>query len=90
MGTSVETTGLDALLDQLSQSLTPEMAKVVADFRANEATQARMELLAEKCNDGTLTAAEQEEYASAVRAGTLVSILQAKARKILQASNAGR
>ena len=84
MEPTVETTGLNEILEQLSESLTPEMAQVFVDFRANEKTQARMDLLAEKCNEGTLTAAEQREYSEAVRAGTLVSILQAKAKKILR------
>ena len=88
MEPSVETTGLNELLEQLSESLTPEMAKVLVDFRANEKTQARMDLLAEKCNEGTLTEAEQREYSEAVRAGTLISILQAKASKILRTKSA--
>ena len=84
MEPALETTGLNELLDQLSESLTPEMAQVLVDFRANAKTQVRMDVLAEKCNDGTLTEAERREYSSAVRAGTLISILQAKAKKVLQ------
>ena len=86
MEPALETAGLNDLLDQLSESLTPEMAQVLVDFRANAKSQARIDLLAEKCNDGTLTEAESREYASAVRAGTLISILQAKAKKVLQMS----
>ena len=84
MEPTTEPTGLNQILDQLSQTLTPDMAQVLVDFRANEKTQARMDFLAEKSNDGTLTAEEQAEYSEAVRAGTLVSILQAKAKKILR------
>lgn len=79
-------TGLHQILDQRSELLTPEMAKVLVDFRADEPTQTRRELLAEKSNEGTLTPDEAREYSEAVRAGTLVSILQAKARKVLQQS----
>ena len=88
MEPTTETTGLKEILGQLSETLTPEMAQVLVDFRANEKTQARIDYLAEKCNDGTLTEDEEREYTEAVRAGTLVSILQAKARKILQNQSA--
>lgn len=88
MEPSAETTGLTELLGQLTESLTPEMAQVLVDFRANEKSQARMDLLAEKCNEGTLTEAERREYSEAVRAGTLISILQAKARKVLRIKSA--
>ena len=38
--------------------------------------------LAEKCNEGRLTAAEHEQYEAYVEAIGFVAILQAKARKI--------
>ncbi len=88
MEPTVATTGLDDLLDQLSESLTPEMAQLLVDFRANTRTIERMDLLAEKANDGTLTEAEQLEYAEAARAGTLIAILQAKAKKVLRDKSA--
>jgi hypothetical protein len=88
MEPTVATTGLDDLLDQLSESLTPEMAQLLVDFRANTQTIERMDLLAEKSNDGTLTEAEQREYAEAARAGTLIAILQAKAKKVLRDKSA--
>ena len=40
--------------------------------------------LAEKCNEGTLTAVEREEYEAYVSAINEVSILQAKARRVLK------
>ena len=86
MAPARDAAGRNGLLDQLSESLTPEMAHVLVDFRANAKSQARIDLLAEKCNDGTITQAEGREYASAVRAGTLISILQAKAKKVLPKS----
>ena len=64
------------------------MAQVLVNFRVNEKSQARMDLLAEKCNDGTLTEDEQREYSDAARAGTLIAILQAKAKKVLRNKSA--
>jgi hypothetical protein len=43
----------------------------------------RIAELAEKCNEGALSAAEQQEYETYVHAGNLVAILQAKARLLL-------
>jgi hypothetical protein len=53
-------------------------------YRADQRAQARIDELAEKCNDGTLTRAEEREYESLVQTATLLAILQAEARKILQ------
>ena len=38
------------------------------------------EELAAKCNEGSLTPAERDEYEAYVQAGEMIAILQAKAR----------
>ena len=43
-----------------------------------------MSVLAEKCNEGALTAAEQREYETCVRVSKFVAILKAKARLYLK------
>jgi hypothetical protein len=72
--------GLDRLLDPLSACLTPAAARRLVAFRADARTQARIEELATKCNEGELTPEEHREYESYVRAIHLVSVLQSKAR----------
>ena len=74
---------LDRFLDALSEGFTPAMARRIVDFRADAATQARVEELADRCSEGQLTPAERREYAAAVRAINLISILQSKARTVL-------
>jgi hypothetical protein len=49
-------------------------------LKSSDAEQARMEELAEKANQGTLSAEEHREYESWVRTANLISLLQAKAR----------
>ena len=66
------------------------MARRIADFRADAATQARVEELADKCCEGRLTPAERREYEASVRAINLISILQSKARIILAKSRKSR
>jgi hypothetical protein len=74
---------LDRMLDPLSNSFTPAMARRIANFRADAATQAHIDDLADKCTEGQLTTAERHEYEEYVRAIYLISILQSKARLAL-------
>ena len=53
---------LDRFLDPFGAFLTPEVAQKLVDFRVDEQTQARIDELADKCNEGQLTLAEREEY----------------------------
>jgi hypothetical protein len=55
-------------------------------LRADLELQARMDELAEKCNEGRLTPEEREEYDTVVRFATYLAIIQARARRLLRAS----
>jgi len=74
---------MSRLLDSLTDCFTPAVARRVARFRADPDTQARIDELADKCNEGELTAAERREYESYVRAISLITVLQSKARRYL-------
>lgn len=74
---------LERLLEPLAISFTPATARVVARFRADSATQARIDELADKCNEGQLSPTERAEYEAYVRAIDFISVLQAKARRVL-------
>jgi hypothetical protein len=74
---------LDRLLDPLGRSLTPELARRLVQLRADATAQGRMDELADRCNEGLLTAEEREEYEAYVSAANLVAVLQAKARAVL-------
>ncbi|HJT78088.1 MAG TPA: hypothetical protein VJ739_12865 [Gemmataceae bacterium] len=78
-----DTPVLDRLLDPLTNALTPAAARALVDFRADAATQAHVAELADKCNEGRLSAAEREEYEAYVRAIDLIAVLQSKARRLL-------
>jgi len=52
-------------------------------MRADAETQARYDELAEKRTEGKLTATEQEELESIVRANTLLGLLKAEAQSLL-------
>jgi len=76
------------MIDPLSQCLTPDVARRVVDLRATAAVETRVRELADKCNEGLLTAEERGEYETYVLAGNLIAILQAKARRLLAGQNA--
>ena len=74
---------LDEMLEPVTRSFGLKTARAVAALRVGARMQARADRLAEKCDAGKLTAAEEAEYEAYVQASTLVGILQAKARRIL-------
>jgi hypothetical protein len=75
---------LERLLEPLAGCLSPEVAAKVADLRADEAMQNRIDYLAERSNEGLLTAEEREEYAGYLHAIDVIAVLQAKARSLLR------
>ena len=82
------TAGLAKLLDPVAQCFTPEVAQRVAELRADTAVQARIEELAEKCNEGTITPEEMAEYDAYIQAMDVVAVLQKKAHTLIVPSNA--
>ncbi|MEP6664796.1 MAG: hypothetical protein ABJC04_14155 [Verrucomicrobiota bacterium] len=75
---------LDKLLEPIARCLTPESARSLLEMRYDDSVQERVALLADKCNKGMLSRAEQREYEDYVHAGNIASILQAKARLFLK------
>ncbi len=79
---------LDGLLEPLSRCLDTESAQRVAEFRLNPALQARIDILAERANDGVLSDDERAEYEAFVDAVDFISIFQIKSQRQLK-SNGG-
>lgn len=74
---------LDRLLEPVGHAMPPAFAKELVELRAAPDVQARIDDLAEKCNEGVLTADERAEYESYVQVIHLIGILQRKARSVL-------
>ena len=89
MDQSAETTILDELLDPLAESFTPEVAKRVAEYRADPKTQALLDDFAERANEGSLTDVEKEQYHFYIRTLDLIAILKAKAKQFLASKHSG-
>ena len=77
---------LDRILDPVVDTFTPEVARHIVALKADAEVQNRIDELAKKSNEGTLTEDERAEYRCFVDAIDLVSLLQAKSRRVLKAS----
>jgi hypothetical protein len=75
---------LDRVLDPISRSFNTDSARALVAARPDPDVQERVAELAAKCNEGLLTEAERDEYETYVRAGNIISLLQAKARLYLK------
>ena len=74
---------LERLLEPVSSLLNEEAARKLIGLKADRKAQIRVAKLAEKCNEGKLTADERSEYETYVMAGEFIAILQAQARVLL-------
>ena len=79
-----ETVLLNELLDPVGRIMNRDELEQLVNLRAPAAVQARLDELAEKSTAGTLGRNEQIEYDSLISAGTLIAVLQSKARKLLK------
>ena len=77
---------IDQVFEPVTQCLTPEVAQRIAALRASPEVQARLDELADKCGEGSLSETERDEYEWLVRAVNFVGVLQAKARSFLLTS----
>jgi hypothetical protein len=75
---------LDRFLDPVTACFTPQVAERIASLRLDPELTARIELLAQKANEGILTAEEDDEYKDYIEGGDVLALLQAKARRVLK------
>jgi len=73
-------TGLDALLDPLSRCLDAESSRRVVELQVDPPVQERIDTLAARANEGTLSDSERSEYEALINAADFISILKLKAR----------
>jgi hypothetical protein len=78
-----DTVALEKFLRPMARGLSTELARALVNLTADEETQARYDLLADRRTEAQLTPAEQEELESLVRVNTLLGILKAEARAVL-------
>jgi len=81
----VMATLLDRLIEPFAECLTVEAARKVADLKADPSLQRRVDELAAKANRGVLDEGERAEYDRYLAAFHFVTLLQARARRLLSA-----
>lgn len=79
--------GYDTILTEMSSSFTPDAARGVLTLDFTSAQRDRMHQLAEKARRGELNESEKIEVDNYERIGSLLSILQSRARMALREAN---
>ncbi len=81
---------LDAnrLFNPLGRILTAEVARKLVNYRFDAKTQAHIDKLARKCNEGELSDEEYRAYETYVQTIEFITILQAQARGVLKRATA--
>ena len=74
---------LEELIDPVGRCLTPEVARRIVELRASPALDARIQELGQKCNEGEIGVEEQADYETILRFIKFLSVLQSKARTLL-------
>lgn len=74
------TSVLDRMLDPLSRCLDAGSAKRVCELSIDPIVQARVDALAERANEGLLTAEERAEYEVYINFDDFLSILKMKTK----------
>ncbi|MBL8819898.1 MAG: hypothetical protein JNL58_27985 [Planctomyces sp.] len=80
----MSTTILDRLIEPFADCLTTEAAAKITALRADDVIQQRIDELADLANRGALTQEEQGEYDRYLAAFHFVTVLQARARRLLK------
>jgi hypothetical protein len=81
--TTPEVAILARMLGNGDEGLPPEIARYVLTLRPSERDKARMHDLAQRNQAGELSAEERDELFAYAKAGTLMSLLQSQARRVL-------
>ena len=71
------------MLDPLTRCLDRESARRVAELGVDPVVQARVDLLAERANEGLLTPEERAEYEAYINVDDIIAILKMKAQRFL-------
>ena len=78
---------LDQLLDPDTGWLTPNSAQKLIGWKVSGELRERIEALGRKANHGSLTAEEDAEYRAYLDDAELLSLLQAKARRLYRVND---
>jgi hypothetical protein len=78
---------LDQFLDPTGGWLTPQIAQRIVSWQPTSAVRERILELGRKAEEGSFTAEEDAEYERYIEDGDVISLLQAKTRRLLEHPN---
>ncbi len=84
MANATDLGSLERLLRPLGRKLSRELADALVRLEADAEVQTRYDELASRNTEGVLTIEERAELESLVRANSILSLLKAQARALLQ------
>ena len=73
----------DEILDPIAECLTPEVANQILAVQIQPQVQARVDELAAKASEGTLTSDERDEYEDLIERADLLGIVKSLARQVV-------
>lgn len=79
----MSTNAFNALISPVADCLDTPSLEALVNLRASPEAAARLDALAERANEGTLSADERSEYESCVMFTSFLGILQSQARQKL-------
>ncbi len=80
---TLDSDALHNFLVQFTDQFSPELAEHFVSMPRNEQLQARLDELASKANEGSLSSEEQREYDTYVEALDVIALLRAKSMEKL-------
>ena len=83
MSQTHEASVLDRMLEPLTRCLDVESAKRITALAVDPMVQTRVDELAERANEGLLTAEERSEYEAYINADDFIAIFKLKATRLL-------
>lgn len=83
MNHSRTTSVLDRMLDPLSRCLDAESARRISELVIDPVVQARVDVLAERANEGLITPEERAEYEAYINADDFIAVFKMKASRLL-------
>jgi len=75
---------LTRILKAEDQAITPDVARFLLSMKLTEADEERVNELSAKARAGSLTEGERQELESYLHIGTLLGVMQSKARRLTQ------
>ena len=78
----ISNSAFDQLLNPATGWLTPQAAQKLVDWQVSDDMRSRIEALGRKANLGTLTEEEDAEYRSYLDDAEVISLMQAKAKRL--------